>query len=129
MIVLIIDRNHEDAEKTREKIKSIFHEPFIVEADSCQAAREIIKKYRIDLAVIEVTLPDESGYRILKEIKDNDPKSRAIIYTSSLYGMDTVLGLKLGADDIFVKSSDPNNGKDLLFYLKKFEKNETINHV
>lgn len=56
-----------------------------------------------DLVLLDLNLPDGSGYDLLKEIKDNHGEIPVIILTANDFEMDEVRGLELGAEDYITK--------------------------
>ncbi len=67
-----------------------------------QTAREILKENRVDLVLLDINLPDGSGYDLLKEIKSKHT-CPVIILTANDLEIDEVKGLELGADDYITK--------------------------
>jgi len=51
-------------------------------AHTAREAIENVKKEEIDLAIIDLKLPDELGINVLKEIKEISPRTEAIILTA-----------------------------------------------
>ena len=56
-----------------------------------------------DLVLLDINLPDGSGYDLLKEIKENYGEIPVIILTANDFEMDEVRGLELGAEDYITK--------------------------
>jgi DNA-binding response OmpR family regulator len=75
-------------------------------ADSCSQARELLKKGDVDLAVIDLNLPDGDGIELLKEIR-HISTIPVIVVTSREDEIDKIVGLELGADDYLVKPVSP----------------------
>ena len=61
-----------------------------------------IDKLEIDLAILDVSLPDGNGFDICKEIKEKQD-TPVIFLTAQDEETSVVLGLDLGADDYIVK--------------------------
>lgn len=59
-----------------------------------------------DLLVLDVGLPDASGFEILKELRKKN-SIPVILLTARESELDRVLGLELGADDYMVKPFSP----------------------
>lgn len=66
------------------------------------AKRELAKGKLFDLILLDINLPDGSGYDLLKEVKSkrNEP---VIILTANDLELDEVRGLELGAEDYITK--------------------------
>lgn len=60
----------------------------------------------IDLVLLDVMLPDLSGYDLCKEFKSVDPTIPVIFLTAKNQTADKISGLKLGADDYITKPFD-----------------------
>lgn len=65
-------------------------------------ALKVIKEQRIDLALLDITLPDGSGYEICKYIKSSGDIP-VIFLTAMDDEVNVVLGLDMGADDYIIK--------------------------
>lgn len=76
--------------------------------------RELIDKFQPDLALLDLNLPDESGFELCRDIS---PKYLIpiIILTARNDIVDKVLGLELGADDYITK---PFHIKEVLVRVK-----------
>ncbi len=61
---------------------------------------------RPDLAVLDITLPDISGYEVLSRLRERGPIP-AIMLTAKIRDTDKVRGLELGADDYIAKPFNP----------------------
>lgn len=74
-------------------------------ADGLEADR-LLKKEKIDLAVLDVMMPGLDGYRVLRNIRacNNIP---VIILSAKTDDSDKILGLDLGADDYVTKPFVP----------------------
>lgn len=95
----------EDDKGLREGIElALRREDFsFVLCESIAGAREALAGVEgFDLILLDINLPDGSGYDLLKEIKSkgNEP---VIILTANDLEMDEVRGLELGAEDFITK--------------------------
>jgi two-component system catabolic regulation response regulator CreB len=66
----------------------------------------LLSGQRIDLIVLDVGLPDISGFDLLKEIRKTHG-TPVILLTARNAELDRVLGLEIGADDYVVKPFSP----------------------
>lgn len=64
-----------------------------------------------DIALIDVMLPGDNGFEVLKWIRKNNPDMGAIMLTAKSSNDDKVHGLLIGADDYITK---PFNSKELI---------------
>ena len=95
----------EDDKGLREGIElALKREDFsFVLCESIAGARDALSvREGFDLILLDLNLPDGSGYELLKEIKNkgNEP---VIILTANDLEMDEVRGLELGAEDYITK--------------------------
>ena len=71
-------------------------------AGSASAAVELAKQVRPDLVLLDVMLPDGSGFDVARELR-RDSRVPIIMLTARGDEADRVAGLELGADDYVVK--------------------------
>ena len=65
-------------------------------------ALECIQKTEIDLAILDVMLPDIDGFRICQKIRENF-YFPVIMLTAKIDDGDKIMGLTIGADDYITK--------------------------
>lgn len=75
---------------------------FVLCESLTQAREALLEKPDMDLVLLDINLPDGSGYDLLKEIKDKGDVP-VIILTANDFELDEVRGLELGADDYITK--------------------------
>jgi DNA-binding response OmpR family regulator len=75
----------------------------LIQARNAQEAIVAARSERIDLAVMDVGLPDMDGRDAVKVMRRNGFKSPIIMLTAQSSDADTVLGLEAGANDYVVK--------------------------
>jgi DNA-binding response OmpR family regulator len=61
-----------------------------------------------DLVLLDVMIPEKSGYDVCREIRRKDPVTPVIMLTAKGQEVDRVVGLELGADDYVVKPFGAN---------------------
>jgi DNA-binding response OmpR family regulator len=81
---------------------------------TAEEGRELVKKFKPDLALLDLNLPDESGFELCKEINSKH-LIPIIILTARNDIVDKILGLELGADDYITK---PFHIKEVLTRVK-----------
>lgn len=79
-------------------------------ACNLKEARELVKK-EPDLILLDVMLPDGTGYEFCKEVRDGENLVPIIFLTAVSEEVNIVQGLELGADDYIAK---PYRVKELL---------------
>lgn len=60
-----------------------------------------------DLALLDVNLPEESGFSVCRKMKESDPATPVIFLTARDSAEDELTGLSLGADDYIKKPYHP----------------------
>jgi two-component system catabolic regulation response regulator CreB len=73
---------------------------------TCAAARSHLEAERVDLVVLDVGLPDGSGFEFCKEIRRRTAVP-IIFLTARSSEIDRVVGLEIGADDYVSKPFSP----------------------
>jgi two-component system catabolic regulation response regulator CreB len=66
----------------------------------------LLAEHGVDLIVLDVGLPDISGFDLLKDIRKHH-RTPVILLTARNAELDRVLGLEIGADDYVVKPFSP----------------------
>lgn len=69
-------------------------------------ALKVFSEKTIDLAVLDIMMPEVDGYEVLKEIRKTS-QLPVVMLTAKGETFDRVLGLELGADDYIVKPFEP----------------------
>lgn len=80
------------------------------EAESGSDARAAVRRDRPGLVILDVKLPDVSGYEMCREFRDEFGEALPIVFLSGTKTdqLDRIGGLLLGADDYIVKPFEPN---------------------
>jgi DNA-binding NarL/FixJ family response regulator len=80
------------------------------EAGSCRDALDSARKSRPQLVLLDVYLPDGSGFEVCRELRDLYGEELPIIFLSGerTQPFDRAAGLLLGGDDYVVKPFDPD---------------------
>src|SRR5690606_5883221 len=74
---------------------------------SGQAALELIRLEPYGLVVLDVGLPDMSGFEVLRRVRRGGEKAPVLILTARDAVQDRVTGLDSGADDYLLKPFEP----------------------
>jgi DNA-binding response OmpR family regulator len=75
----------------------------VLEAESGQAALDLIEQGRPSVAILEVTLPDMNGFDVVRELRRFDAQVPILMVSSRSDEIDAVVALEIGADDYVVK--------------------------
>ena len=78
----------------------------VVEAENGRRAVDICEKDQIDLAILDIMMPEMNGYQVIQRIRkiSNIP---IVMISAKSQDEDKILGLDLGADDYIVKPFNP----------------------
>jgi DNA-binding response OmpR family regulator len=71
-------------------------------ADGRMAA-DLLQKTRFALVLLDIMMPEKSGYDLCRDIRSKDMETPIIMLTAKGEEIDKVLGLELGADDYITK--------------------------
>jgi DNA-binding response OmpR family regulator len=80
----------------------------VLTAKSAEEAFQQVKSHRFDLIILDVVLPDRSGFEICRELKEDIATQQVPVIMCSTKGteMDKFWGLKHGADAYLAKPID-----------------------
>ena len=86
--------------------------------------------YSYDIVILDINLPDGSGFDFLKQIKKVKPETGVLIVSAKDSLDDKLTGLDLGADDYISKPfhlAELNSRVNSILRRRKFAGSETIN--
>lgn len=66
-------------------------------------ALELYRREKPDLLLLDVMIPEKSGYEVCREIRRTDARVPILMLTAKGEEVDKIAGLELGADDYIVK--------------------------
>lgn len=101
------------SEVTTEYMKMQKYE--VVCASDGQEALELLKKYKFDLAILDIMVPKVSGLDVLKYIKETNPQMATIMLTALEDEQTQLKAFNLYADDYVIKPFSP------LLLIKRIE--------
>jgi DNA-binding NarL/FixJ family response regulator len=114
MIALIVD----DHPLLRQAIRQVIehHFPSIIarESSTAEEAEQIARTERVDLAVLDIVLPDYSGLRLLKQIKRLRPQTVCLMLSIHDDPQYVRLALSYGASGYLTKESAPDELRDAI---------------
>lgn len=102
--ILVVDDEAAIADLVTVYLKSEGHT-----VHTCYTAGEalaVVGREKLDLAVLDVMLPDMDGFTLLQRIRE-DHLFPIIMLTAKVEDMDKIMGLTLGADDYITKPFNP----------------------
>lgn len=102
--ILIVD----DEKEIRELLQLYIEKDgyAVIQAENGLEALKQAASARIDLAVIDIMMPELDGYQLIKELRERS-NMPIIIVSAKTENHEKILGLDLGADDYVTKPFDP----------------------
>lgn len=102
----------EDDRDTQAALSQVLQQENIVPGvvSNVQQALTVMRQKALDLVLLDLSLPDDTGFALLRRLQD-DPqviKAPVIILTMSQSLKDKMLGFELGAADYVLKSTPPS---------------------
>ena len=106
MKVLIVD----DHPVVLSGCRSLFASNNTVEIEEATAAKSGLRAYlarKPDVTVIDIRLPDVSGFELMRRIRKDDPKARIIMFSMNNDPVLVVHAIEMGAQGYVWKGDDP----------------------
>jgi DNA-binding response OmpR family regulator len=100
--LLVVD-DDQDLRLTLAEQLDLYEEFTVLTAENATEAMQKVREERIDLAIMDVGLPDMDGREAVKLMRKHGFRSPIIMLTAQGSDADTVLGLEAGANDYVVK--------------------------
>ena len=114
--ILVVD----DEERNRLFLRPLLRDQYrILEAENAAAAFAVLERERVDLVLLDVMMPEMTGFEACKLIKDQyrDPFLPVLLVTGLTDQQQRKIGLQSGADDFLTKPVDP---EELLLRTRAF---------
>lgn len=105
MNILILDDEAEIGDLVEVFLKNEGYTVF--KFHNSKSALECISNTHIDLALLDVMLPDTDGFSVLRKIREKNFTFPVIMLTAKVEDTDKITGLSLGADDYITKPFNP----------------------
>ncbi len=102
--ILIVDDEKEIADLVSVYLQNDGYEVFAFY--DARSALEMLEREAVDLAVLDVMLPDMDGFALCRKIRENY-FFPIIMLTAKTEDMDKITGLTVGADDYITKPFNP----------------------
>jgi DNA-binding response OmpR family regulator len=100
--LLVVDDDRDLRETLAEQL-GLYSEFELSTAETATGAVNHVKAHRVDLAIMDVGLPDMDGREAVRQMRRNGFRGPIIMLTAQGSDADTVLGLESGANDYVVK--------------------------
>ena len=119
--ILIVDDHGIVASGLRMLIQSYNSFKVVAEASNAKEAIELSKKYKPDIVILDISLPDINGLEIIKTIKGASNKSKILVLTMHDNKQYLQRAFDEGASGYLLKQSAD---EDLLYALKTVAKGD-----
>ena len=107
--IYLIDDDHKFSKLLMDELDSEPAFEVIGNALTLESARRFIKTQEIDVFLVDIALPDGSGFDLMRELSRSRPASR-VMALSTLGDKKHILGsIEAGATGFFLKSEPPEN--------------------
>jgi two-component system cell cycle response regulator len=104
-LILMVDDEPQNLEILRIFLKSLNYN--VVEATNGTDALSMIKSLKPDLILLDIMMPDISGYEVCKLLRESESFDSPIIFLSAKAQKEDIMqGLQLGAVDYIIKPFD-----------------------
>ena len=112
--ILVLD----DEQRIREELHYFLsnNDYMVYEASRPSEAMQIINKIQIEIAIVDINLPEKDGLEVLKEIKDYDADIEVLMITGQGDMNTAIKAMRLGAADFFNK---PIRLKEVLHAIQR----------
>jgi two-component system, NarL family, nitrate/nitrite response regulator NarL len=106
--VLVVDPDHACRTHVSQLLRRVGYQT--VEVDTGEAALRVARTRPLSLVLLELVLPEATGYEVCRELREELDSYLPIIFLTGARtdSLDRVAGLLLGADDYIVKPFDPD---------------------
>jgi len=106
MKILVIDDHGLIREALHGLLKELRPDAVILDApNACQARRQVADHPDLELVLLDLTLPDGSGFDVLAELRERHPAISVVMLSASQDRGDIACALELGALGFIPKSS------------------------
>jgi two-component system phosphate regulon response regulator OmpR len=111
--ILVVD----DEPAVREVLEEylVAHGYAAICAESADAAKAVVARHPVDLALVDIHMPGEDGLSLARHLRERYAKVAIVMLTSAATVVDRIVGLEMGADDYVPKPFDP---RELLARVK-----------
>jgi DNA-binding response OmpR family regulator len=127
MRILIVE---DEKELSRSIVTYLQRENYLCDvAGDVRTGLEKMEAFDYDCVILDISLPDGNGFRVLKELKDNRRTDGVIVISARDSLDDRIAGLNLGADDYLAKPfhlSELNARIAAIIRRKRFQGNKLI---
>ena len=102
--ILVVEDDRNISDLIRMYLENSGYQVFL--AENGEKALEVMEQTPIDLAILDVMLPDLDGFTLCQKIRE-EHLFPILMLTAKVEDMDKITGLTLGADDYITKPFNP----------------------
>ena len=112
--ILIIDGHHKDRQHYADHLKTCSPDYIVYEAPSAKVGLEFFRSHSIDCVVLELSLPDASGFEVLVKLIPlaRKPEVAVVVLTRLNYMSLLQVAREKGAQSILLKSFTSGDSLD-----------------
>lgn len=116
--IMVVDDDH----RLRHLLKRFLNRSgyFVIEAENAAQAREFLLSFDVDIIILDLMMPGESGIEFAQWLRQNRPLP-ILMLTAMDSPEDRIAGLETGADDYLTK---PFETRELLLRIKNILKRQ-----
>ena len=103
--ILLIDDDKDRSDSVRELLKPSGY--LIIEAADREKALSLLAREKFDLILLDITLPDKSGFRVLEFLEKNHIASKVMVITGTVGVANVVRSATPGAQEHITKPYAP----------------------
>jgi two-component system cell cycle sensor histidine kinase/response regulator CckA len=103
MRILLVEDNATDATLFELEFKRVCHKLNLARASNLKESSEYLKKDKFDVALVDLSLPDSSGARSIRELRRISPHLPIVVLTGLDDEATALKAIQSGADDYLVK--------------------------
>jgi len=106
-LVLVVDDNEMNRDMLTRRLQRQGYDVMAVEDGA--AALQIVHQYKFDLVLLDIMMPNISGYEVLEQLKaDSRTRHLPVIMISAVDDLDSVVRcIEMGAEDYLFKPFNP----------------------
>lgn len=106
-LILVVDDNEMNRDMLSRRLQRQKYE--VIVAEDGEKALSVIKEHPFDLVLLDIMMPNISGYEVLEQLKaDSETQHIPIIMISAVDDLDSVVRcIELGAEDYLFKPFNP----------------------
>lgn len=106
MKFLLIDDHVLIREALRGVLKELRRDAVVLEAANCRQAERLVEEHAdLEVILLDLTLPDDDGFRLLAQLREHHPDISIVVLSASIDRDNVVRALDLGAVGFIPKSS------------------------